>query len=669
MRNAACRLGDMNGVQDKDGKAGAHAAQPRDVFLSYSRDDKPKARKIHDLLQASGISVWWDDMLEGGTRFHEVTEFHLENAGAVVVLWSKISVASHWVHDEATRGRDRGVLVPVSIDGALPPLGFRQFQWLDLDCDAEIAKSDEAGKLVRAVKAKLAAPADSARSDPPFAAQVEAAGTTSIGTPTRRGMLIGGAGIAIAGAAGLGAWGSGVFTGAGGPKRLAVMPFSITAPETGAGAIIEGLAQEVRTRLSRNPLLHVAAQTSSEALSASGKTASAICEELRVDYLLTGGVSLDGERLAVSGELIEGQSDRTVMPISEAGPLASVLTLQGKIASDVIRELTRADEAEDISRSGGTLDVAAYDAFLRGKELYGAGTSEQTDREALARFDDAIRIDPAYAAAHAMRGRTLALIGNLYGSANETRRMYEDAIGFAREATRLAPLFAGGFGVLGDILANRQLDMKAARAPFDTSAKLGEGDAAILSRFALFEARMGDFARGREAIERALALDPLNPGVLRFAGTIEYYSGAYEAAIRRYEDALTIQENMSYARYLVGLAHMASGNDRAAKASFEKERRLVWRETGLAIVEHRLGNQAAAREQFEALKQAKGNSSNYQYMQVLAQWGEQDAALDAMDAAWEQRDSGLVEFRNDPLLDPIRPNPRFTTMLAQIGFV
>jgi len=125
-----------------------------DVFLSYSRDEQAIAQKVHDLLEQAGVSVWWDAMLEGGVRFHDVTEFNLEYCEAVVVLWSEISTKSHWVHDEATRGRDRGCLIPVSIDGTLPPLGFRQFQWIDVSTGDWSLDDPEIQKLVRAVEAK-----------------------------------------------------------------------------------------------------------------------------------------------------------------------------------------------------------------------------------------------------------------------------------------------------------------------------------------------------------------------------------------------------------------------------------------------------------------------------------------------------------------------------------
>lgn len=102
------------------------------VFLSYDRDDIGPAGTIATALEKAGHSVWWDLHVRGGAQFSKAIEEALELADVVVVLWSVNSVESAWVRDEASVGRDTGRLVPVTIDGTQPPLGFRQFQTLDL---------------------------------------------------------------------------------------------------------------------------------------------------------------------------------------------------------------------------------------------------------------------------------------------------------------------------------------------------------------------------------------------------------------------------------------------------------------------------------------------------------------------------------------------------------
>lgn len=102
------------------------------MFLSYARDDGDKARAIALALEKSGHEVWWDSHIKGGAEYGREIEKALEQSVAVIVLWSQSSVASAWVRDEAASGRDRGRLVPVRLDETEPPMGFRQYQNIDL---------------------------------------------------------------------------------------------------------------------------------------------------------------------------------------------------------------------------------------------------------------------------------------------------------------------------------------------------------------------------------------------------------------------------------------------------------------------------------------------------------------------------------------------------------
>src|SRR5215468_4172902 len=122
------------------------------VFLSYDRDDEARARPVAALLERAGHSVWWDRQIKGGGEFGAEIEAALNAADKVVVLWSERAVKSAWVRDEAAVGRDTGRLVPASLDGALPPLGFRQFQTIDLSESKGRASSPQLEELVEAVE-------------------------------------------------------------------------------------------------------------------------------------------------------------------------------------------------------------------------------------------------------------------------------------------------------------------------------------------------------------------------------------------------------------------------------------------------------------------------------------------------------------------------------------
>lgn len=135
------------------------------LFLSYSRKDAGRARRFTEWLERQGHDVWRDDDdIGGGASFSSEIEKALNECDAVLVLWSADSVQSAWVRDEAGFGRDSGKLIPFSLDGTAPPLGFRQFQSIDLsrwrrsEPSAAIRIRDAIGKFAASATAEPAMP-------------------------------------------------------------------------------------------------------------------------------------------------------------------------------------------------------------------------------------------------------------------------------------------------------------------------------------------------------------------------------------------------------------------------------------------------------------------------------------------------------------------------------
>src|SRR5216684_1450411 len=97
-----------------------------DVFVSYKREDDAGVRPLVAVLASEGFTVWWDQNMLPGERIPTIVRKILDEASCVVVVWSARSSESNWVSDEATYGRDHNMLIPVSLDGTPPPLGFQQ---------------------------------------------------------------------------------------------------------------------------------------------------------------------------------------------------------------------------------------------------------------------------------------------------------------------------------------------------------------------------------------------------------------------------------------------------------------------------------------------------------------------------------------------------------------
>jgi hypothetical protein len=103
-----------------------------DVFISYARPDALHSARLGNLFTKMGWTVFWDRDISVGERFLARLKSELGAAKSVIVLWSKSSEKSDWVHDEASEGKKRGILVPARIDDTEVPLGFRQLQTVSL---------------------------------------------------------------------------------------------------------------------------------------------------------------------------------------------------------------------------------------------------------------------------------------------------------------------------------------------------------------------------------------------------------------------------------------------------------------------------------------------------------------------------------------------------------
>ena len=127
------------------------------VFLRYDRDDAKRAKAIARALERGGHAVWWDRQIAGGAEFAQEIEQELGKSTAVAVLWSRHSIQSACVRDKAAEGRGERKLVPVSIDGTLAPMGFRQYQVIDLSA-ARSERGREMRRLLAAIAGIDAAP-------------------------------------------------------------------------------------------------------------------------------------------------------------------------------------------------------------------------------------------------------------------------------------------------------------------------------------------------------------------------------------------------------------------------------------------------------------------------------------------------------------------------------
>ena len=627
------------------------------VFVSYARADEKAAKAVIHVLQSAGFKIWWDGLIPGGERFQTQITDALEGAKAVVVLWSANSNDSFWVQDEASLGRDRNRLVPLVIDGSQPPLGFRQFQCCDVSHGGLKASNPAMQRAIAAVGELMGRTDDVVPGHPRRGLD-------------RRAVLAAGAAVAVAGG-GFAAWQLLLKPSPALANSIAVLPFENLSRDTGQQYLSDGVAAELRAKLARNPLLTVVGQASSNAFRDGSQSSKTIARKLGVANLLEGNVRTAGDQVRIAIDLIDGNSGFSKWSNSFDRPLTNLLQVQSDIADAVTAALSAAlgGKRETHERSGDTANVAAFDAYLRAKQSFDSQKDEASDRAALEQYSRAIELDPDYAAARAGRSRALAVIANQYAQADERRSLYEQAVSEARRAIDSAPEYPDGHAALGYALFYGKLDIRAADAPFEKARELGQGSPDVLNLYALFRARRRQFAPATSAVQRARQLDPLNASLLKTIGRIQFAAGDRESAIASARQALQMNPSIGGVHGDIGNAQLLLGRVDEAEAEFRQEQSSLLALPGKAMVALRRRDWPGSEAALAELRHAEGDNGLYQQAQVLAQWGKNIEALNALDEALGKQDSGLVYLHSDPFLDPLNNEPRFKLLLQRLHFV
>jgi adenylate cyclase len=381
--------------------------QPSRVFLSYARADQPKVARLTAALEARSVAVWWDRALEGGSAFADVIEAELKRSDACIVAWSKASVASHWVRDEAGWARDHGRLVPVLLDRTEPPLGFRQIQGIDLAHWNGRPDAPEVDALMAALgRAAPAAPRPARRRLP---------------VP----LLAGLAALLVAGLAFLG-WRQVGAPEAAAPdaaapaapaptpapaaaKSVAVLPFRALSAGADDGYFADGVTEEVMNALGTVPGLLVTARTSAFSFKGQDKPVPEIARALGVAHVVEGSVRRAGERLRVTARLVRAADGFQLWQSSYDRAAGDAFDVQTEIAGNVAEALGVAlDDGARRQMAIRRIDnVEAFIAFQKGYELYLRAHADlplyPTLVRANAEFDRALALAPATADAYLLR--------------------------------------------------------------------------------------------------------------------------------------------------------------------------------------------------------------------------------------------------------------------------
>ncbi len=452
-------------------------------------------------------------------------------------------------------------------------------------------------------------------------------------------------------------------------NSIAVLPFDNMSGDPGQAFFSDGLAEEVRSALAGVAGLQVAARTSSDAFRGTKTDIGTIGAKLGVAYTLEGSVRRSGDVVRVSAQLIEASTGFERWSQTYDRRVKDVFAIQSEIATrvtDALKVQLLPQETARLAESA-TTSATAHDAFLRGRALYRQSGGEAVYRSALAQFDAAIAADPEYAMPYSARAATLAfLAGQFVDNPADAHRLNVEALASARTAARLAPDVPYVQAMLGYVLDLGALDFAGASAAFDRSMVGGSGDADVLGRYGEFNARNGDVAKGIAALEKAVRLDPVNARAWKSFGNALFFARRYPEAVERQREALRLNPDFVSGHMELGNMLLLQGRLDEARAAYNAEPARWAKLVGLAIIERRQGNKAAADAAWQALTSEFPDSTLYQQVQVLAQWGDKAGALARLERAFTVVDPGLVYLRRDPMIDVLRDDPRFKVLAARL---
>jgi TolB-like protein len=521
-----------------------------EIFLSYCREDQAIARRFADGLQREGFSVWWDQALDAGETFDQVTEQSLRDARAVVVLWSKNAVQSRWVRAEATQADRFQTLVPVTIEPCDRPIMFELTHTADLagwsgdPADGRWRAFIEG--LRRFTEKGRAADSTTPRAPPAPAPSVKA-GTTHPAprSPIRWAVAAAALLAVVAGLYWFLPQRQAKTTNEAVEASVAVLPFEDLSEGQDQEYFADGISEEILNVLAGVRGLEVTARTSSFAFKGKTQDLRAIGEALNVAHVLEGSVRKAGNRLRITAQLINSRTGYHLWSKTYDRELDDVFGIQTDIAKSVAESLQVSLGVGDFANSpGSTRNVEAYDLYLTGTRSISEASPESMQRG----MDDlkrAVALDPGFARAWMRLWEIYSQVGSFIPEppGQSWQQLAEGALA---EARRLAP--DAFFIVFSDI------DARIAQGAWGEAEKLfDEVEARAASQGVqidldgnrgLLLLTVGRFREAIVFLERARSRDPLNANRAAILAETYAASGNLAAAFAEIDRGLKSQTHV-----------------------------------------------------------------------------------------------------------------------------
>jgi len=455
-------------------------------------------------------------------------------------------------------------------------------------------------------------------------------------------------------------------------KSIAVLPFDNLSRDPDNAFFAEGVQDEILTRLAKVADLKVIARTSTQRFKSAPENLPDIANQLGVANILEGSVQRANDQVRVNVQLINALTSTHLWADTYDRKLTDIFAVESDIAktiADTLQAKLTGSEKQMIAAQP-TSDTAAYELYHKGRSLWEKRSGDNIPK-AISFYEQAIARDPNYALAYA--GLADAYILLPYYTATAQRDASPKAKEAALQALRLDPNLAEAHAAVGKVLNFAEIDLAGSIREFQRAIELKPNYAT--AHHWLGAGPLVDLGRFEDAIahgNRAIELDPLSPIMNADLGFTLYFARHYDDAIVQLRKPLVLDPTFAYALYNLGMVLQSKGDLPGAIAQYEKAKQFsddphISALSGAAKA--LAGDKNAALQTLTDLDKISQHREVLAYSRALLHLSlnNKDEALRWLEQSFADRDgSNIGAIKVDPLLDPLRGEPRFEALVQKV---
>jgi len=435
---------------------------------------------------------------------------------------------------------------------------------------------------------------------------------------------------------------------------VAVLPFENIGGNSQEAFWADGLHRDMISVLNRlyPDRLAVIARTSVKRYPSAGASIEQIGLDLKVDYVVEGGVRRQGGQAYVTARLIRVRDQRPLWNASYTRDMGQVLALQAEVAREIAQGIERGlrPDVQVSSALARPLNAAAHEAYLRGD------------------YAKAVKLDPGYAAAFTGLANDLYYPG-LFG-VRPPRQAFTAMVDAASKALQLDPTQASAHASLALGKLHLQWSWSEAEEGFRRALRLDPADADVrhfLAHILLWTGRRDESAR---ECRRALELDPFDPALISCLGFHYLLAGDPDKALEATRQALAFDPKHGWALMTLGWIYEQKGMFQEALSAFRKSWDLTLKRASIAHAFARSGNRSAAEKILgELLEESKRKYiSPYDIAVIYAGLDDKERAFQWLNTASGEHSGFLLFVNSDPRFKPLRREAPFQDLLRRMRF-